>query len=210
MSGKMSKTKGSNFERKIAKDFSKWSGRTFYRTPGSGAWSSQRLGQNAQVGDIVAPEDMIFPFSVELKHHEGITLNNYMQSSGEVPEFFTQNVGDAVRSEKVPMLITHSNFAPNYLSLPYSKKFFDKFKQEGKAYMLTTITFKDYLTDEPINMDIGIVLLEDFFELYKAEDFYKGYKTLFRYWFKDMAPNIEERHTGKGDELVSILSKLGV
>lgn len=194
--GKMSKNKGSNFELKISKAFSSWSGRSFYRSPGSGAWSSQRLGQNAQVGDIVAPEDLVFPFSVELKHHENVTLSNYMLSNGEVPSFFSQNVGDAVRSNKIPMLITHSNYSPNYLSLPLSNKFLTAFKDAGKHYIVTTVKFNDYVTDEAITMDIIIVLLEDFFELYSINDFEKGYKTMFRYWFKDVKPYIESRTTG--------------
>lgn len=194
--GKLSKNKGSNYELKISKSFSSWSGRSFYRTPGSGSWSSQRLGQNAQVGDIVAPEDLVFPFSVELKHHENVTLSNYMLSNGEVPSFFSQNVGDAVRAEKVPMLITHSNYAPNYLSLPLSKKFISKFESSSKPYLITNVNFPDYTTGDIVSMDICIVLLEDFFELYTVDDFEKGYKTMFRYWYKDVMTDVKSRTTG--------------
>ena len=210
--GKMSKTKGASYELKIAKNFSSWSGESFYRTPASGAWSSQRLGQNAQSGDIVAPEEVIFPFSVELKHHEGVSLNNYMMDSGEVPSFFTQNVGDAVRSNKIPMLITHSNYSPNYLSLPLSNKMLSDFKDRNKNYMVTTVNFEDYLTSENIEMDIMIVTLEDFFEVYSLSDFRVGYKRMFSYWYKNMLPRLQERRTGNknpDNELEKIIENLG-
>ena len=208
MSGKMSKNKGSNYERATAKAFSQWGGKEFYRTPASGAWSSQRQGQNAQVGDIVAPEDIIFPFSIELKHHENVTLDNYMFSNGEVPSFFSQNVGDAIRANKIPMLITHSNYAPNYMSLPYSSKFITPFKEKEIPYLVTTVKFKDYVTEEPIVMDITIVTLEDFFSVYKLEDFSKGYKTMFRYWYKEISPNIVSRVTGRTTDIDEILKNL--
>lgn len=208
----MSKNKGANFERTMAKAFSSWSGKEFYRTPGSGNWSSQRLGQSAQVGDIVPPEDIVFPFSIELKHHEGISLDNYMMSNGEVPSFFAQCVGDAVRSQRIPMLITHSNYAPNYLSLPLSSKILKPFIDNNKPYITTKVKFQDYVSGEDVYMDIFVVILEDFFELYSVENFYKGYKVAFKYWYKEVSPDIKSRTTGSAlmtkSDIDNIIDKL--
>lgn len=208
----MSKTKGSSFELKISKMLSSWSKKPFYRTPASGSWSSQRLGQSAQVGDIVPPEDIVFPFSIELKHHEGVSLENYMMSNGEVPSFFSQNVGDAVRADKIPMLITHANYAPNYLSLPLSNKFLKPFIDNNKPYVVTNIKFPDYVSGEDVYMDVSVVILEDFLELYNLEDFYKGYKTMFRYWYKDVSTDIQSRTTGSAlmtkEDINNLIDKL--
>lgn len=208
----MQKTKGASFELKVSKMLSKWSGKSFYRTPASGAWSSQRLGQSAQVGDIVPPEDITFPFSIELKHHENVTLDNYMMSTGEVPSFYSQNVGDAVRANKIPMLITHSNYAPNYMSLPLSSKFVKSFQDNNKPYIITTVKFQDYVSGEDVYMDVSIVILEDFLELYSIEDFFKGYKTMFKYWYKEVSPDIVSRTTGSAlmteSDITNIIDKL--
>lgn len=212
MSGKLSKNKGANYERVMAKYFSKWSGKDFYRTPGSGSWSSQRMAQDNQSGDIVAPSDIKFPFSVELKHHEGFTLDSFVRNTGEIPSFYTQNVGDATRSEKVPMLVVHKNYSPNYVSIPYSKSIESSMKENHLPYMVTTVVFKDYLTDTDIYMDVLVMVLEDLFSIYTLEDFIKNHKRMFSYWYKTMLPNLQERRTGNKNtdkELEKIIENLG-
>jgi len=208
MSGKLSKNKGASYELKMSKYFSKWSGRDFYRTPGSGSWSSQRMAQDNQSGDIVAPSDIKFPFSVELKHHEGFTLDSFVRSIGEIPSFYTQNVGDAVRSEKVPMLIVHKNYAPNYVSVPYSKSIERNMKENHLPYMITTVLFKDYLTDTDIYMDVLVMVLEDLFSIYTLEDFIKNHRRMFTYWYTKVMPDVSKRSTGSND-LDKIIDSLG-
>jgi len=213
MSGKMSKNKGASYERKIAKVFSQWSGKEFYRTPASGAWASQRLGQDSQSGDIVAPSSINFPFSVELKNHEGISLENFMRSNGEIPQFFTQNIGDAVRAKKVPMLIVHKNRSPNYLAVPNNEIMLSDLIDNHLDYMTTTIKYKDALTDEDLYIDVIVMTLEDFFGLYTLDYLLDSHKEMFKNWYKIMNDGIGERRMGskktiKNTNVQEILSNL--
>jgi len=213
MSGQMSKRKGASYELKISKLFSSWSGKSFYRTPASGAWASQRLGQDEQTGDIVAPSSIKFPFSVELKNHEGISLENFMRSNGEIPQFFTQNVGDAVRAKKVPMLIVHKNRYPNYLAVPNNKVMLSDAIDNHLNYMTTTIKYKDALTDEDLYIDVIVMTLEDFFGLYTLDYLLDSHKEMFKNWYKIMNDGIGERRMGskktiKNTNVQEILSNL--
>lgn len=198
--GKMQKNKGANFELKISKLFTKWSQEsgmgTFYRTPASGAWASQRTGQDAQSGDIVAPQEMNFPLSLELKHHEGVTVQQFLHSTGEVPKFFTQAVGDAVRSGKVPALIAHWNYNPNYLVLPYSYSILEDAKAKHLDYLATTIKYKDALSDEELYLDVLMLTLEDFMALYTIKELLEGHVDMFSGWYDKVAKGLNSRRTG--------------
>ena len=64
------KAKGNEFELKISKMLTEWSGQQFHRTPASGAlhWSNDKR----VVSDIVPPETLSgWPFSIECKKVEG-------------------------------------------------------------------------------------------------------------------------------------------
>lgn len=202
-SGKGAKNKGSLFELKISKSLSKWSGLPFYRSPASGAWASQRLGQDAQSGDIVAPQSIDFPFSIELKHHEGVSLDNFVHSTGEVPSFLTQAIGDAVRVNKIPILITHWNYHPNYISIPYSEKVLSDLKSIQKPYLVTTTKYKDSLTDEDLYIDLLTFIYEDFLELYSLDYLLKSSTYLFSAWVDLVSQGINSRKTGSKKEIKS-------
>ena len=66
MGAKNSKAKGNGFELVVAKALTTWSGQKFHRTPASGAlhWSNDKR----VVSDIVPPQYMDFPFSIECKN----------------------------------------------------------------------------------------------------------------------------------------------
>lgn len=205
MSGRMSKNKGSNYELKISKLLTAWSKEsgmgTFYRTPASGAWASQRTGQDAQSGDIVAPQDMNFPLSLELKHHEGVTVQQFLHSTGEVPKFFTQAVGDGVRAGKVPALIAHWNYNPNYLVVPFSEQVLKKAKEGHLDYLTTTVKYKDSLDDEELYLDVLLLTLEDFMKLYTLSELIEQHETLFSEWYDKVAKGLNSRRTGSKNPL---------
>ena len=78
------------------------------------------MGEESQSADIVAPLGVEFPFSVELKNHEGFTFENYLMCNKEIPSFWNQCIGDARRVNKLPMLITHRNRSTILVTIPYA------------------------------------------------------------------------------------------
>lgn len=108
-----SKAKGSNFESQVAKLFSEWYGQAFNRTPASGAlrWGNGKW----TYGDLVPPAS--FPFLIECKANELVTLEALLQSDNSTLEWFwnKQAVGDAKRASEemhipiVPLLVYKRN-----------------------------------------------------------------------------------------------------
>lgn len=108
------KRKGSKNERSVAKIMRDWSGYEFARTPQSGGlhWKKQHTS-----GDIVCIDEKHgsrFPFSIECKFHEDITLLPLIQGlvgkkSNKVLEFWKQTLTDAQSVGKVPLLFMRKN-----------------------------------------------------------------------------------------------------
>lgn len=107
--GKLAKSKGNSYERKIAKLFSEWWGevKSFRRTPMSGGWSKSRA-----TGDIICPSE--FPFDIECKHHKDWELIQLLKSPEKckLMKFWKQAV-DECRPNKKPMLIFTKNNQPD-------------------------------------------------------------------------------------------------
>lgn len=144
--GRGARQKGSGYELKIAKEFSKWWGGQFSRTPGSGSlhWGSdQRIA-----GDIVPPQGMDFPFVIECKKHEGWTLENVFLNTGEPKDWWSQVVTDARRVKLIPMLIFSRNRAKDYIMIPYTDWLYTRLKKEGNNVMRTIVTIKNIRGEE--------------------------------------------------------------
>lgn len=111
------KAKGSDFERRVAKLFTTWSGHEFHRTPGSGSlhWANN----NSVTGDLVAPPELNFPVSVEAKKHEcDYCFMRIMVGSSEIWEFWKQACEDAARvAKKTPWLVFAKNRKPIYVMM---------------------------------------------------------------------------------------------
>lgn len=108
------KKKGSNFERKVARLLTQWCGVEFHRTPGSG---SLHWGKDTRVrGDIVPPIDFYFPFSVEVKKHEGWSIEQILNYKGEFFSWWGQCVHDALETNKTPLLVFSKNRSPIYFA----------------------------------------------------------------------------------------------
>lgn len=102
------RNKGASFERQIAKQLTSWSGMEFNRTPSSGGlhWK-----QNSSVsGDIVAPDTISFPFSIELKKQEvPWDFDFLLKGTSVIWSFWEQCEKDASSQGKTPLLIFGKN-----------------------------------------------------------------------------------------------------
>lgn len=100
---------GSDFERKIAKQIGEWWwGQPFRRTPNSGGWDKQSTdGQVMASGDLIAPPEVNFPFTIECKHRkESINFFTLQTKSSDcVFDWWAQCCGDAAMHKHEPMLI---------------------------------------------------------------------------------------------------------
>ena len=125
---KNAKAKGNNFERKIAKMLSEWSGYTFMRTPSSGA--IHNFHDKRVISDIVAPLAIgKFPFSIECKNVEcSWEWSTLLEgTSTTLSIHWSQCKNDAQREGLVPLLIVTKNFRDIYsiMRLEDWKKFPD-------------------------------------------------------------------------------------
>jgi len=107
--GRRSKDSGSDYERKIAKELGGWWwGQPFRRTPNSGGWDKQSTdGKVMASGDLIAPPEAEFPFSIECKHRKepvnffAITI----EGSDYIFDWWRQCVGDSEAMRQYPLLI---------------------------------------------------------------------------------------------------------
>lgn len=121
-------------ERSVAKELGEWWGCVFRRTPSSGAWTKQgqsrnSIGHDAAAdfhGDIVAPPEAKFPFSVECKYYAQIDFYLALYGAPVVPDWWEQSLADAKRSKKWPMLVMRRNYGKNLIVV--SKKLWDQVK----------------------------------------------------------------------------------
>lgn len=109
--GKGAKTKGSSFERKIAKILSEWGNVELKRTPQSGGFAKEG---NSYRGDIntINNEDF-FIFNIECKNQEVWSLDQLFNDGCILFSFFEQCIGDT-SDNKVPLLIFTRNHQPIY------------------------------------------------------------------------------------------------
>lgn len=107
-----------DYERTIAKELGIWWGCVFRRTPSSGAWGKQGQSRNSYGhdaaadfhGDIVAPPEAKFPFSVECKCYKEVDLYLALYGAPIIPDWWEQCLADAQRATKWPMLIMKENY----------------------------------------------------------------------------------------------------
>ena len=183
LSGSGRRNKGSNFELKIAKQFTKWAdGKAEYsRTFNSGAFSSTH-GKALSSGDIET--EALWPFSMELKNHESFTsLDTIYHSQANIQSFWNQNLGDAVRVRKVPMLITHRNRSKAYVTVPYSPIIHKDFRDAGLDYGIMNIRWHHDALDVDLAVEVITVVLEDFLDTYDYDTLSTKDKEMFARWY---------------------------
>ena len=106
--GKRSKSKGSNFEREVAKKFKQHYNEELTRTPQSGGFAKKSTKADEFRGDIVALDD-----GIDLVLH--IECKN--AKSWSLPAWFNQAESDAPKG-KVPCVIFHKHgTSKDYIAL---------------------------------------------------------------------------------------------
>lgn len=131
---KNSRSKGAGFERETAKLLTDWWGVDFHRVPASGGlhWKDD----NRVSGDIVAPPDSDFPFSVECKKVEGWNFEQIIKGTGLVTDWWSQCTRDADEFNKAPLLIFSKNRSPVFFMVRVED--FKKFEIKTN-YFITTV-----------------------------------------------------------------------
>lgn len=183
--GKSARLKGNNFELKISKMLTVWAvGKAeFSRSPSSGAFASSHGKMDANIaGDIIT--ESVWPFNLELKNHETFTsLDTIFHSQVNIQSFWQQNLGDALRTRRVPMLITHRNRSKIYATVPYSALLHKQLKDSGKDYGVFNIRWHDGPLDIDFSQEVLTFVLDDFLELYSYDDIITHEKSWFTEWY---------------------------
>ena len=183
--GKSARDKGAQFERKISKMLTAWAAgkAEFSRSPLSGSYGSTTHKTNGDTaGDIVT--ESVWPFNMELKNHESFTsLDTLFHSHANIQSFWQQNLGDALRTRRVPMLITHRNRSKIYATVPYSALLHKQLKESGKDYGVFNIRWHDGPLDIDFSQEVLTFVLDDFLELYSYDDIITHEKSWFTEWY---------------------------
>jgi len=123
--GASAKKRGNSYENELAKQFSTWSGKQFYRTPASGSlhWS-ENMGVN---GDVSAPPEENFPYLLEAKRYADWTIEALLNNSLYFPKWIAQAVREGQATKRVPFLIYRRNGIHSFVTMPYNEKVAKKF-----------------------------------------------------------------------------------
>jgi len=157
---KLSKSKGSSFERKIAKELSLWLTNnkrddTLWRSAMSGGRATivNRAGGNAsaQMGDLssidVESDQFIKNFAVELKHYKDLKLLNLLYGGGKdgFPGFYSKVLKEAKDAGKQPLLIAkqnHKSVICGTTATGYSKFFNDSRYKIATFHQRSLVVFE--------------------------------------------------------------------
>ena len=152
-----SRTKGSSFERQIAKTFNdRFNTTEFSRSPGSGAFATTHtLPDYLKIyGDLITPQN--FKYCIECKkgyNKENLySLYNY---SSDFWGFLDQCLKDSKKCDKIPMVIYKQDrqptlaIVPNYVKVNMLQQYIEIQKQEDPFTLRVYRIYKldDLLSD---------------------------------------------------------------
>lgn len=110
------RTKGSSFERNIAKILSAWSGIELRRTPLSGGWAK---GNPEVAGDLVSVDpEQSFRYHVECKNSEAWSWEQILNSkkiSGPIFKSWWKQAYDECPKGKIPVLVFSKAYHDIYI-----------------------------------------------------------------------------------------------
>jgi Holliday junction resolvase len=153
-----SRDKGMRGEKQAIEWWQDWTGMDYKRSPASGGLRGHVVDYT--VGDIICvKKNYIFPLTIEVKNYKDINFEKLLYNvDSEVVKFWEQALDDAVRGEKMPMLLMRFNglakglffvvmayldykILKNYITVPYPKAVvFTAHKH--KLFLTTTMALK--------------------------------------------------------------------
>lgn len=170
MKGKVNgKSKGSRFERELAKTFSNWyfgDPDAIVRNATSGALSTTRGNVGIPSGDLqqIKHHENPFPYSVEAKHHKEFKIEHLLfeRPRSKVYRAWVQCRRDALKDKKIPLLVFKVNFQASYCVLDI-----EQFSSVVKLALMKLL--KTYC----VTGSVLIVSLDDFLKSTAITDFFK-------------------------------------
>lgn len=160
------KQKGNGFERKVAKKLTEWCGQKFNRTPMSGAlrWDNDKR----VVSDIVPPQSMKWPFSVECKCVESSwEFNTLLENTATLWKHWEQADSDAQREDMIPMLVFTKNYRNDFVAV-YQETFSNLQLGSKKSY-----SFPYILVNSPTFAPVVVTHLDSFLSFFEISDIQK-------------------------------------
>lgn len=197
--GRSAKSKGSNYERTIAKKLSEMFHTNVQRTGGSGAYRGIDTAYNHSeismdrsfVGDVYFPaEHPMSVFNFELKNHEGVKLSQLFNSNGEIPSFLEQVTTDSRRlggvGNSVPCLVIHVTRENDYVVIPFTSYAYVELTKQGSA-MITMLSYDDKRLDHHYRYQVIVTDLNTFgcLDPVKTKEVYQNYDWEVLNHFKD-------------------------
>lgn len=133
--GAAAKKRGNFLESSTAKDLSEWSGKTFKRTPASGAWSAaEQFGVNA---DVISTWDK-WNYIVECKYYNSPwTIENLLSNTAKFPVWVAQAVREGQESDAPFMLVFRRNYVKSFVLMPYTEKLVNRLPK----YIVTNVSY---------------------------------------------------------------------
>jgi hypothetical protein len=152
-----SKNKGAGFERQIVKALVEWTGIEFFRSPGSGAFST-RTKMEEMSGDIVC-SNPDFKYSIECKKVESIVFEHLLCNKKCLLYKYWNQCITQCPENKMPLLVFSKNRSPIYcMGNMLPSGIIDNFKYQGidpdcvsKFIKLYLFKFEDLLRTNPNN-----------------------------------------------------------
>lgn len=152
-------------ERASAKALGDWWGVPFRRTPSSGAWNTQSRnmghGTTDFHGDIVAPAEADFPFSVECKAYKEVELYKAFYAKSNIFDWWDQCRGDARAVGKQPMLIMKENRKSSLVAISRFT-FLKLFKHPGSRFAPQVFMQLCWVTEGGNTRNVFIMDLKSF------------------------------------------------
>lgn len=188
MDGRGKQSKGKNFERKVAKEFSLHYKTNVSRTAYSGATRgietqynhSDQTGNMGFVGDLFFPADHPMSiFNYELKNHDSVKFTQFFNSNGEIPSFMEQVTTDSSRlggvGHTVPCLIIHIKRENDYALFPFKASVYQVLAKEHDNVLATMISYTQERTETINRYNMIVTTLDNFMSL-DPDFMYQQYK----------------------------------
>lgn len=153
-------------ERATAKILGDWWGVPFRRTPSSGAWNTQSRnmghGTTDFYGDIVAPPEANFPFSIECKAYKEVELYKALYAKSNIFAWWEQARGDAKAVGKQPFLVMKENRKQPLMAI--SQYAYVRLSKAGAIHLPVVYMHLCWMLESGVHRNVYVMDLKAFVE----------------------------------------------